>query len=144
MIVLVESIDGTTPLKSKLADKKIHRGLRIQDILTEELDKILKSFFTGNFDSQDYEFKYKGRYYSPGRPEKLESGEATVIIYDISEERLLEKMKRDFTVNVSHEIRTPLTAIYGFLESIGDHVTEEGKPFLDIIEKEYLPNAKTC
>ena len=44
-------------------------------------------------------------------------------------------MKRDFTVNVSHEIRTPLTAIYGFLESIGDHVTEEGKPFLDIIKK---------
>lgn len=121
--------------ENKLADKKIHRGLRIQDILPGELDRILKSFFTGSFDSQEYEFKYKGRYYSPGRPEKLESGEATVIIYDISEERLLEKMKRDFTVNVSHEIRTPLTAIYGFLESIGDHVTEEGKPFLDIIKK---------
>ena len=121
--------------ENKLADKKIHRGLSIQDILPEELAKILKSFFTGSFDSQEYEFKYKGRYYSPGRPEKLESGEATVIIYDISEERLLEKMKRDFTVNVSHEIRTPLTAIYGFLESIGDHVTEEGKPFLDIIKK---------
>ena len=121
--------------EKKIAPETIYSGSKLCDFLPVELDKILISFFSENYDTQDYEFQVKGRYYSHGKPEKLESGEASVVIYDISEGRLLEKMKRDFTVNVSHEIRTPLTAIYGFLESMKDHVTDEGRSYLTIIEK---------
>jgi two-component system, OmpR family, phosphate regulon sensor histidine kinase PhoR len=128
-------IRWNSAFENKLSTEKIHPGAKLSELLPIDLEKILKSFFTESYNTQEFEFQVKGRYYSHGKPEKLESGEASVVIYDISEERLLEKMKRDFTVNVSHEIRTPLTAIYGFLESMKDHVSDEGRSYLTIIEK---------
>lgn len=128
-------IRWNSAFENKLSTEKVHSGAKLSEFLPIDLEKILKSFFTESYDIQEFEFQVKGRYYSHGKPEKLESGEASVVIYDISEERLLEKMKRDFTVNVSHEIRTPLTAIYGFLESMKDHVSDEGRSYLTIIEK---------
>jgi two-component system phosphate regulon sensor histidine kinase PhoR len=37
---------------------------------------------------------------------------------DISTERVVERMKKDFVTAVSHELRTPLTSIYGFAETL--------------------------
>ncbi len=37
---------------------------------------------------------------------------------DISQQQLLEQMRRDFVANVSHELRTPLTVVAGFLETL--------------------------
>ncbi len=44
--------------------------------------------------------------------------EIVLIFHDITEERQMEKMKKEFIANVSHELRTPLTAIKGFVETI--------------------------
>ncbi|TCL09441.1 two-component system phosphate regulon sensor histidine kinase PhoR [Shimia isoporae] len=45
-------------------------------------------------------------------------GGALVCFRDITEERQLDQMRRDFVANVSHELRTPLTAILGFIETL--------------------------
>ncbi len=37
---------------------------------------------------------------------------------DISQQQMLEQMRRDFVANVSHELRTPLTVVAGFLETL--------------------------
>ena len=37
---------------------------------------------------------------------------------DISSERVVEQMKREFVSNVSRELRSPLTSIYGFAETL--------------------------
>src|SRR6185503_3017966 len=37
---------------------------------------------------------------------------------DISAERVVEQMKREFVSNVSRELRSPLTSIYGFAETL--------------------------
>jgi two-component system phosphate regulon sensor histidine kinase PhoR len=58
-----------------------------------------------------------------------------LLIHDITEMKNVEKVKRDFIVNLSHELRTPLTAIKGFLETLQEEVTLDGKHYLGIASK---------
>ena len=61
---------------------------------------------------------------------------AVLVLYDISELRRLERVRRDFVANVSHEFKTPLTAIQGFAETLlGGALDdpENRKRFLEII-----------
>lgn len=44
--------------------------------------------------------------------------EMVITFHEITKEKNLEKIKKDFVINVSHELRTPLTAIKGYLETI--------------------------
>ena len=38
------------------------------------------------------------------------------MLYDLTEIRRLEAMRRDFVANVSHELKTPLTVVQSYLE----------------------------
>jgi len=58
--------------------------------------------------------------------------EMVITFHEITKEKNLEKIKKDFVINVSHELRTPLTSIKGYLETI------EG---LDKTQKKYLDTA---
>jgi two-component system phosphate regulon sensor histidine kinase PhoR len=56
-------------------------------------------------------------------------GSRLLFARDVTRERQLEKMRRDFVANVSHELRTPLTVITGYLLTLMD---------MEIGEKEQL------
>ena len=43
---------------------------------------------------------------------------AILVLYDMTELRRLENIRKDFIANVSHELRTPLTSIRGFVETL--------------------------
>lgn len=58
--------------------------------------------------------------------------EVVITFHEITKEKNLEKIKKDFVINVSHELRTPLTSIQGYLE------TMEG---LDKHQQKYLDTA---
>ncbi len=61
---------------------------------------------------------------------------AVLVLYDITELRHLERVRRDFVANVSHELKTPLTAIQGFAETLLSGALEDAKNnrrFLEII-----------
>ena len=61
---------------------------------------------------------------------------ASTIAHDITERKLLDRMKDDFIGTVSHELRTPLTAIRGFIELVADGeagpVSDTQREFLQI------------
>ncbi|MGH7510173.1 MAG: ATP-binding protein [Gemmatimonadales bacterium] len=64
---------------------------------------------------------------------------ASSIAHDITERKLLERMKDDFVGTVSHELRTPLTAIKGFIELVAEGdagpVTDTQREFLQIASR---------
>lgn len=57
---------------------------------------------------------------APLAPGNAAGAGAVFLIDDISEQRHLESIRREFVANVSHELKTPLTAIHGFAETILD------------------------
>lgn len=64
---------------------------------------------------------------------------AVAVLRDMTEERRLEKMRRDFIANVSHELRTPMVMLQGYSEAILDDVVsskEEVHEFVQIIYDE--------
>lgn len=64
---------------------------------------------------------------------------AVLVIYDITELKKLEVMRKDFVANVSHELKTPITSIRGFAETLLEgsmHNEDELESFLSIIYEE--------
>jgi signal transduction histidine kinase len=45
---------------------------------------------------------------------------AVLTMRDVTDERRLERVRRDLVANVSHELKTPLTALRGFIELMED------------------------
>ncbi|MBW6515255.1 MAG: HAMP domain-containing protein [Candidatus Cloacimonetes bacterium] len=120
------------------------------DLIAESDDLISKYYFEGirkpelsefireMFESQENYYKeivIDDDYFIsnglslPNKKDKL------VLLFNITDLRKLEKVKKDMIANVSHELRSPLTAIKGFAETLEDEVTPEGKEFLEIIER---------
>ena len=50
----------------------------------------------------------------------LPEGGAVLALYDLTQIRRLEAVRRDFVANVSHELRTPLTVVGGFAETLAE------------------------
>ena len=64
---------------------------------------------------------------------------ALFVIHDITNQRNLERVRRDFVANASHELRTPLSIIKGYIETLVDgHLTmsvEDRDKFLHTIQR---------
>ena len=63
------------------------------------------------------------------------------IIYDVTQEREVDRMKTEFISTAAHELRTPLTSIQGFSEIMltrDDINEEEKKRFLNYINKQSI------
>lgn len=73
------------------------------------------------------------------RIKRMDEGLIIVLLLDMTLQRNLEKVRRDFVANVSHELRSPLTSLAGFIETIlvndvRDWPTQQR--FLKIMEEE--------
>lgn len=61
---------------------------------------------------------------------------AVLVLYDVTEIKRLENVRRDFVANVSHELKTPITSIKGYVETLLDGAMddpEDAQRFLRIV-----------
>ncbi len=66
---------------------------------------------------------------------------AVAVIRDMTEERRLDKLRKDFIANVSHELRTPISMLQGYSEAIIDDIAgseQEKKEIAGVIYEESL------
>lgn len=64
---------------------------------------------------------------------------AVAVLRDMTEERRLDKLRKDFIANVSHELRTPLAMLQGYSEAMVDDIAatpEERKEMARVIYEE--------
>ncbi len=61
--------------------------------------------------------------YEPDDPEMLRG--TLAVVRDVTEERGLERLRKDFVANVSHELRTPLALFQGYAEALLDEFGDD-------------------
>jgi two-component system phosphate regulon sensor histidine kinase PhoR len=115
--------------------KKQLEGMQYSEVISEKgFRKIIKQV---NKKKQwvTREIKIRDSYFFASANWIDSKEEIVVILYDISENKKLELIKRDFVTNVSHELRTPLTAIKGFIETLEYEVDEDNRRYIEIIQR---------
>lgn len=70
---------------------------------------------------------------------KIDNNLFAILLLDMTLQRNLEKVRRDFVANVSHELKSPLTSLVGFIETLLSgkvHNEEDRNKFLKIMDEE--------
>ena len=57
-----------------------------------------------------------------------------LVIRDVTEERQLDKLRRDFVANVSHELRTPLSMLQSYSEALLDDIADDAETRRELTE----------
>jgi two-component system sensor histidine kinase ResE len=114
---------------------------------TEDLPKTIKNLFqqvVALEKEQMAEVDVQGRTWAvlmtPLYDENFVRG-AVAVLRDMTEERLHDKLRKDFIANVSHELRTPIAMLQGYSEAIMDDIAgseAEKKELVQIIYDESL------
>ncbi len=128
--VITFNRDGTVLNTNPPADRFLHqwyfeeekKDLAVPDSVFKLLEKVVETE-----KEQTDELILQGRYYviilSPLYSQENVRG-AVAVVRDMTEERQLDKMRKDFIANVSHELRTPIAMLQGYSEAIIDDIAE--------------------
>lgn len=117
------------PAKKFIEDWYYENSLPVgsdNDQLPEELKEIFTRVIQGEKEVLQ-ELSLQGRNWvmimTPLYDQKNVRG-AVAVIRDMTEERRLDKLRKDFIANVSHELRTPIALLQGYSEAIVDDIAE--------------------
>ncbi|MGM0874040.1 MAG: ATP-binding protein [Bacillota bacterium] len=148
--VITLNIDGTILVTNPPAERFLQswyyeQGMNIQT--GEELPSEAKDLFhrvVNTEKEQVLEITLQGRSWvilmSPLYNQSYVRG-AVAVLRDMTEERRLDKLRKDFIANVSHELRTPISMLQGYSEAIVDDIAstdEEKKEIAQVIHDESL------
>lgn len=118
-----EIIVVNPPAKQFLTALKFEKN---SEELPDELLDLLKEVITEEQEAAR-EMSVQGRSYvlimTPLYDQSYIRG-AVAVIRDMTEERKLDKLRKDFVANISHELRTPLSLMQGYSEAIIDDIAE--------------------
>ncbi|OXS58640.1 two-component system sensor histidine kinase ResE [Bacillus sp. V-88] len=146
--VITFNRDGTILITNPPADRFLQHWYYEQseegeDAIPTTVRELLQSVVVTEMEQTD-ELSLQGRSYvvivSPLYNNNTIRGAVTVV-RDMTEERRLDKLRKDFIANVSHELRTPISMLQGYSEAIVDDIAgseEEKKEIARIIYDESL------
>jgi len=131
------------PDKIKLCNTSFEEMCRQQNITDKKYWEVFRisnfeNFVSIAFETQNSfyeELTWNDKHYLVGF-NPMKSGEKLVVIFrDISSFRQLERIKKDFVVNLTHELKTPLTAIKGFMEILEMEEEIKNTQYVEIIKR---------
>ncbi|XQY90448.1 ATP-binding protein [Metabacillus sp. HB246100] len=148
--VITLNIDGTILVTNPPAERFLQAWYYEQEMNVdkgEELPPEAKELFhrvVNTEKEQNIELMIQGRSWvilmSPLYNQSYVRG-AVAVLRDMTEERRLDKLRKDFIANVSHELRTPIAMLQGYSEAIVDDIAstdEEKKEISQVIYDESL------
>jgi len=129
---LLESFPASDGITGRPVDEMIHNA--------ELLDTIKRCVGDPCACAGDIEYSEAERSFKVEINRVTGDGETNLLIFlrDITEEKRVETIKKDFVANLSHELRTPLASIKGYSETLLDGgVEDEGtrRDFLRVIDR---------
>ena len=120
--------------------KKVVGQFLYDVIKIDEFKNLVESQDKGTFDDQiSYQTDDFLNRLLMIKVKKIEDNLYGILFLDMTLQRNLEKVRRDFVANVSHELRSPLTSLVGFIETLlkGNVEDEETRNrFLNIMDEE--------
>ncbi|MGD7007947.1 ATP-binding protein [Metabacillus sp. 84] len=148
--VITLNIDGTILVTNPPAERFLQAWYYEQEMNIksgEELPPAAKELFqrvVHTEKEQVIEMTLQGRFWvmvmGPLYDQDYVRG-AVAVLRDMTEERRLDKLRKDFIANVSHELRTPIALLQGYSEAIVDDIAssdEEKKEISKVIYEESL------
>lgn len=113
-VILQANRGANRLIEDRLVGRKLSSVLGFEDvgsIIHAALESNITQEFTHNFTGRvDRQFRI--------RLKRLDSERIAVLVMDMTLQRNLDKVRRDFVANVSHELRSPLTSLAGFIETL--------------------------
>lgn len=110
--------------KNILGIKKTDRGQRIDNLIrAPEFSEFLKN--RGNKKSLTLVSPIDENIILLFRIVSYGMGQHLVIAHDVTQQKNMEAMRKNFVDNISHELRTPLTVLKGYLETLQE--MDDGK-----------------
>ncbi len=122
--------------RKKVKDKSFQECIRKPD-LYQFLLQVLEE---GRALEGEVVFYDKGEriMHTTGTPLQDENGHlsgALLVLNDMTEQKHLEKIRREFVANVSHELKTPITLIQGFVETLLDGAIDQRHDAIRFLKK---------
>src|SRR5699024_10808383 len=118
-----DMIVTNTPSEQFLQDLYLDKNISQEssdEQLPEVLDHLLQKIVSCETEAI-YEINLQGRNWvmimTPLYDNNFVRG-AVAVMRDMTEERQLDKLRKDFIANVSHELRTPIALLQGYSEAI--------------------------
>ena len=101
----------------------------------QEVQELLQKVAVGG--SGESLYQKDGRFYQLCGSSVGGKG-SVLLIFDVTEKRAAETLRREFSANVSHELKTPLQSILGYAEIMKNGLVQEGdkQRFLEKIYSE--------
>lgn len=89
----------------------------------------------GDIEIEDKNYRF---IYAPFEDRNLNVGGVIVVYQDMTKERKLEELRREFVANVSHELKTPITSIKSYTETLMKYPVDNDTKmnFLEVIDQE--------
>ncbi|MFB4210679.1 two-component system histidine kinase PnpS [Shouchella sp. JSM 1781072] len=142
----VELINRTTEQVFNVEASSITGKPYYEVVPSEELSKFIQTIYMtenkqrGQIEWTDHFFtKVYDVYGAPVVTNASRLRGVTIVLHDITEQKKLEQIRKDFVANVSHELKTPVTSIKGFAETLIDGALNDRElsmQFSEIIWKE--------
>lgn len=134
--VIAADLNGTITLANPPARHYIHSEMRHLSAGGEEIKQLPRDLYDLEMrvmkdrESILEELNWHGRILIVTMVPLYEKDGATLrgvvtVLRDVTDERKLEKMRKDFVANVSHELRTPLAMMQGYSEALLDEFGDD-------------------